>query len=175
MLFERINIIPLVLFSSPHNLNHTHMASYTPKTRKLYTLIFPLGDGRVLLGYKKRRFGQGKCELRYYHLVCPFFFRLARVYDYFIPAIRCALLPLVLANEVSLHPDNGFGGKVEVGETIAEGAIRELEVCITITRSAHRENDLTDEFRKRLVSRLKICRTMESCSWRRPRIPHRRF
>jgi len=25
--------------------------------------------------------------------------------------------------------DNGFGGKVEEGETVLEGAIRELQVC----------------------------------------------
>lgn len=73
-----------------------------------------------------------------------------------------------------LHTDNGFGGKVEPGETIAEGAIRELEVynyhCI-----GRPGDDLTDEFRKRPASRLKICHTMESCSWRRLRILHRRF
>ncbi|KAI5843857.1 NUDIX hydrolase domain-like protein [Morchella snyderi] len=65
------------------------MASYTA-TRKLYTLIVPVDvdSQRVLLGYKKRGFGEGKY--------------------------------------------NGFGGKVEPGETIAEGAIRELEeeACI---------------------------------------------
>lgn len=109
-------------------------------------------------------------------LCAPFFSTCTRLrFFYSRIAIRCAVLPPAPANEVSLHPDNGFGGKVEVGETIAEGAIRELEVCITITGSAHRENDLTDEFRKRLVSRLKICRTMEFYSWRRLRILHRRF
>ncbi|KAK8400173.1 hypothetical protein O3P69_003102 [Scylla paramamosain] len=51
--------------------------------RKLYTIIFVREGTRVLLGYKKRGFGQGRW--------------------------------------------NGFGGKVESGETVKEGAVRELK------------------------------------------------
>lgn len=51
-------------------------------TRKLYTLVLITEDDRLLLGMKKRGFGQGKW--------------------------------------------NGFGGKVEQGETIEEAAHREL-------------------------------------------------
>lgn len=46
------------------------------------TLVLPVRDGKILLGMKKRGFGQGKI--------------------------------------------NGFGGKIEEGETIAEAAVREL-------------------------------------------------
>eukprot|EP00249_Psilotum_nudum_P002739 c15866_g1_i2 orf=186-692(+) len=59
------------------------------KQVKLLTLVIVESDGRVLLGMKKRGFGEG-----YY---------------------------------------NGFGGKVEDGETIEEAAIRELEEEAGIT------------------------------------------
>ncbi|KAL7275262.1 hypothetical protein RUND412_001807 [Rhizina undulata] len=61
------------------------MIDSKPRPHKLYTLIVPVDveNRRVLLGYKKRGFGEGKY--------------------------------------------NGFGGKVEPGETILDGAIRELE------------------------------------------------
>ena len=42
------------------------MSGYTPIKRKLYTLVMPLDleNKRILLGYKKRGFGMGKCESR---------------------------------------------------------------------------------------------------------------
>ena len=50
---------------------------------KVLTLVYIIKDSQILLGLKKRGFGQGKW--------------------------------------------NGFGGKVQVGETILDGAIREVE------------------------------------------------
>jgi len=52
--------------------------------RKLYTNAFIVQDGKMLLGYKKRGFGE--------------------------------------------HKYNGFGGKVNSGETPAQAAARELQV-----------------------------------------------
>ncbi|MPC27697.1 7,8-dihydro-8-oxoguanine triphosphatase [Portunus trituberculatus] len=54
--------------------------------RKLYTIIFVREGTRVLLGYKKRGFGQGRW--------------------------------------------NGFGGKVESGETVKEGAVSYVDVFV---------------------------------------------
>jgi len=58
--------------------------------KKVLTLVMPRREGRILLGMKKRGFGQGRW--------------------------------------------NGFGGKVEKGESVAEGAARELleESCLNI-------------------------------------------
>ena len=63
---------------------------------KILTLLMVVQDGKVLLGYKKRGFGEGMW--------------------------------------------NGFGGKVEPGETPTEGALRELreEACIDATDATER-------------------------------------
>ena len=63
---------------------------------KILTLLMVVQDGKVLLGYKKRGFGEGLW--------------------------------------------NGFGGKVEPGETPTEGALRELreEACIDATDATER-------------------------------------
>lgn len=99
------------------------MASYTA-TRKLYTLIVPVDvdSQRILLGYKKRGFGEGKCR---FAISSPPFFRSRSVSN---RTTSCRTLFFILESADVIFLDNGFGGKVEPGETIAEGAIRELEV-----------------------------------------------
>ncbi|KAH7926243.1 hypothetical protein BV22DRAFT_1128322 [Leucogyrophana mollusca] len=72
------------------------------KHRRFYTNAFIIQDGKILLGYKKRGFGMHKFV------------------DFSIPT-HSALIPEV--------PDryNGFGGKVEPGETPFQAALRELK------------------------------------------------
>lgn len=57
---------PTVLEITLLSKRATTMSAYTPTKRKLYTLIMPLDleNKRILLGYKKRGFGMGKCESR---------------------------------------------------------------------------------------------------------------
>ena len=47
--------------------SETH-GEYNDKPRKLYTLIYPvdLDAGRVILGYKRRGFGVGKCKFFFF-------------------------------------------------------------------------------------------------------------
>lgn len=75
------------------------------RPRKQYTLVLIRETNKLLLGYKKRGFGEGRW--------------------------------------------NGFGGKVEAGETITEGAVRELkeESGINVTEeSVHKVADLEFTF-----------------------------
>lgn len=58
-------------------------------TRKLFTLVFVRDETRILLGYKKRGFGQGRW--------------------------------------------NGFGGKVEAGESTRAAAVRYVLTSFTST------------------------------------------
>ena len=46
---------------------HSEIHEYHDKPRKLYTLIYPidLDKGRVILGYKRRGFGVGKCMFQF--------------------------------------------------------------------------------------------------------------
>ena len=64
------------------------------RKRKVLTLVFLRREGEVLLGMKKRGFGEGKW--------------------------------------------NGFGGKVEAGETIVEAAAREViwKKCLEVNRKS---------------------------------------
>ena len=74
--------------------------------KKVLTLVMPRREGRILLGMKKRGFGQGRLVSRIKQLEIETF-----------------------------NPRwNGFGGKVEKGESVAEGAARELleESCLNI-------------------------------------------
>ena len=74
--------------------------------KKVLTLVMPRREGRILLGMKKRGFGQGR-----------------------LVGTLCS------SNEHYVTSRwNGFGGKVETGESVAEGATRELleESCLNI-------------------------------------------
>lgn len=74
-------------------------------SKKVLTLVFVKEPGKVLLGMKKRGFGQGRW--------------------------------------------NGFGGKVEKGETVVEGAKRELwEECGVTANSLTRVGLINFEFEK---------------------------
>ena len=48
---------------APIHIMHSEIHEYNDKPRKLYTEIYPvdLDTGRVILGYKRRGFGVGKC------------------------------------------------------------------------------------------------------------------
>ncbi|TPX68925.1 hypothetical protein SpCBS45565_g02790 [Spizellomyces sp. 'palustris'] len=84
-------------------------------SKKVLTLVFVFGnvDGerRVLLGMKKRGFGAG-----YWNGYCP-------------ASSSLPYLDLLMSTFCNgfRRFDNRFGGKVEKGETILEGAVRELE------------------------------------------------
>lgn len=70
------------------------LRSFANRPIKEYTLVLPRDKSRVLLGYKKRGFGEN--DASFLNIELP----------------------------LGAHKWNGFGGKIESGETILDGAKR---------------------------------------------------